>query len=208
MAKSWPGNPRHPPPRANFPARLHRKNVSRVMISCPSQVTEISACVCSAWHDLARLGDLTRLKPFTWEKVGSPPRVTLSRQPSDPTPQARFAVSHVNGRGWFISNWRKTWLPPVGLGGGGERVPRVTGPTFLHINRALHNMEVLFSEYFHTTENTSRLWNWTWIFQPFSTTFPCYGGGPIIPVNARLLWKEPNARHFEISRACLETNEE
>ena len=90
----------------------------------------ISACACSAWRDLTRLGELTRLKPFTWEKVGSPPRVTLSRQPSDPTPQghitprARFAVSHVNGRRLFISNCRKTWLAPVGSGGEGASGPQ------------------------------------------------------------------------------------
>ena len=29
------------------------------------QVTEISACACSAWRDLTRLGEMTRLKPFT-----------------------------------------------------------------------------------------------------------------------------------------------
>ena len=54
-----------PSPRANFTVCLHGKYVSRVMVSCPSQQTEISACTCSAWHDLARLGELTRLKPFT-----------------------------------------------------------------------------------------------------------------------------------------------
>ena len=72
--------------------------------SSPSQRTEISACACSAWCDLTRLGELTRLKLFTWEKVGYPPRVTLFRQPNDPTPEGR--------------------------------VPRMCGPTFLHINRA------------------------------------------------------------------------
>ena len=33
-----------------------------------------------------------------------------------PPPRARFVVSHVNGRRWFISNCRKTWLAPVGSG--------------------------------------------------------------------------------------------
>ena len=79
--------PETPSPRANFTACLHRKNVIRVMISCLSQGTEISACACSVWRDLAQLGELTHLKPFTWEKVGSPPKVTLSCQPSDPTPR-------------------------------------------------------------------------------------------------------------------------
>ena len=91
MEKSWHGAPS---PRANFTARLHGKNVSRVMMSCPSQRTEISACACSAWRHLARLGELTRLKPFTWEKVGSPPgspclanRVTLP--PGSPCPPSQ-----------------------------------------------------------------------------------------------------------------------
>ena len=94
MDKSWPralGHPSPPPPpKANFIARLLGKNVNRVVMNYPSQRTEISACACSAWHDLARLGDLTRLKPFTWEKVGSSPRVTPSCQPSDPTPEPGF----------------------------------------------------------------------------------------------------------------------
>ena len=70
-----PGAP--PPPslqRANFTARLYGKKVSRVMISCPSQATEILACACSVWRDLAPLGELTRLKAFIWEKVGSSPQ--------------------------------------------------------------------------------------------------------------------------------------
>ena len=54
-----------PPPRANFTTRVHGKNVSRVMMSCPSPRTEISARACSEWRDLARQGELTRLKPFT-----------------------------------------------------------------------------------------------------------------------------------------------
>ena len=97
------------------------------MTSCPSQRT---ACACSVWRDLARLGELTRLKPFTWEKVGSPPRVTLSCQPSDPTPRARFAVSRVNGRRLFISNCRKRWLAPQGhyILPLSDPTPRVTLP--------------------------------------------------------------------------------
>ena len=66
--KVGPGSPSLPPlspPRANFTTHLHGKNVRWVMINCLSQVTEISACACSVWHDLARLGELTRLKPFT-----------------------------------------------------------------------------------------------------------------------------------------------
>ena len=114
--------PGAPSPRANFTAHLCGKNMSRVMMSCPSQRTEISACACSAWRNLAWLGELTRLKPFT-------PRVTLSCQLSDPTPGspspwARFAVSHVNGRQWFVSNCRKTWLAPVGSGGEGASGPQ------------------------------------------------------------------------------------
>ena len=65
-----------------YRARLYGKNLSRVMIRCPSQGTEISACACSAWCDFVRLGEFTRLKPFTWEKLGSPPRVTLSPESS------------------------------------------------------------------------------------------------------------------------------
>ena len=42
-----------------------------------------------------------------------------------------------------------------------------------------HSMEVLFLEYFHTTNSISILWNWrgkkgNWIFQPFSTIFLQY----------------------------------
>ena len=122
------------PPPANFTTHLHGKNMNQVMMSCPSQWTEISACACSAWRDLTQLGELTCLKPITWEKVGLPPRVTLSRQPSDTTPWTRFALSRVKCRQLFISNCRKTWLAPVGSGG---RVPaRVPWLTFLHISRA------------------------------------------------------------------------
>ena len=39
MDKSGPGHLRHPPTQANFTARLHGENVSRVMMSCPSQGT-------------------------------------------------------------------------------------------------------------------------------------------------------------------------
>ena len=107
------------------------------MMSCPSQWTEISACACSVCCDLARLGELTRLKLFTWEKVGHHVSPTEWPYPQGhPTPRARFAVSHINGRRWFTSNCRKTWLALVGLGWWeGGRVPRVPGPTFLHINR-------------------------------------------------------------------------
>ena len=103
------------------------------MMSCPSQRTEISACACSAWRFLTRLGKLTCLKPFTWEKVGSP---EWPYPQGHPTPQARFTVSHVNGRQWFISNCRKTWLAPVGWGARGRAEGGFVGSTFLHINRA------------------------------------------------------------------------
>ena len=33
--------------------------------------------LCLYGEKLARLGELTRLKPFTWEEVGLPPRITL-----------------------------------------------------------------------------------------------------------------------------------
>ena len=57
--------PRGPlPPEPTLPRVYMEKNVSRVVINCPSQRTEISACACCAWRDLARLGELTRLKPF------------------------------------------------------------------------------------------------------------------------------------------------
>ena len=80
--------------------------------------TEISACA----HALR---DATWPGQASWEKkLDRPTRVTLSCQPSDPT-RARFAVSHVNGRRWFISNCRKTWLAPVDSGVG---VPWVPGP--------------------------------------------------------------------------------
>ena len=81
------------------------------MMSCPSQRTEISVCACSAWRDLARLGELTRLKRLHEKKLarprGSPSlanRVTLP--PGSLYPRARFAVSHVNGRRLFLSNCR------------------------------------------------------------------------------------------------------
>ena len=62
----WPGAPSLP--GTTLPRVYMDKNVSRAVMRCPSQ-------------------GLTRLKPFTREKVGSPPRVTLSCQPSDPTPR-------------------------------------------------------------------------------------------------------------------------
>ena len=41
-----------------------------------------------------------------------------------------------------------------------------------------HSMEVLFPEYFYTTESISMLWNWTKLwkldFQPFPTIFSTY----------------------------------
>ena len=77
-------------PRANFTARVHGKNVSRVMISCSSQGTKISACACSAWRDLARLGELR----LAWNRLHD--KSWLDPQ-GHPTPRARFAVSHVNG---------------------------------------------------------------------------------------------------------------
>ena len=40
------------PPLANFTARLYEKNLSRVMISCLSQGTEISYCAFSAGHPI------------------------------------------------------------------------------------------------------------------------------------------------------------
>ena len=95
----------------DFNARLYGKNVSRVMISCPSQGIEILACACSVWRDLARLDELTGLKPFTWEKVAPPPYLATP-------PQDRFTVSHVSGRRWFISSCRKTWLAPLTQGVG------------------------------------------------------------------------------------------
>ena len=54
---------------------------------------------------VAQLGAARRVDSLSetvhMRKVGSPPRVTLSHQPSDHTPmvpRARSAVSHVNGR--------------------------------------------------------------------------------------------------------------
>ena len=104
------------------------------MISCPSQGTEISACAC-----FARLGPGRRVDSHetvymrkSWlVPQGHPILPTEWPYPhGHPSPWARFAVSRVNGRRWFISNCRKTWLAPVGSEG---RVPRVPGPTFLHI---------------------------------------------------------------------------
>ena len=98
-------------PEPTLPRVYMEKNVSRVMMSCPSQRTEISVCACSAWRDLARLGELTRLKRLHEKKLarprGSPSlanRVTLP--PGSLYPRARFAVSHVNGRRLFLSNCR------------------------------------------------------------------------------------------------------
>ena len=124
---------------------LHGKNVSRVMMSCLSQGTEISACACecSAWRDLARLGKLTRSKLFTWEKVGSPPGspyfATKWPYPQGhPTPRARFAVSHVNGRWWFMSNCRKTWLALVGSGMTLKLRDVANFGMFFHVMQTIH----------------------------------------------------------------------
>ena len=45
---------------------------------------EISVCAYSAWRQLPRLGELSRLKPGTRGKAGWPSRGTLLCQPSDP----------------------------------------------------------------------------------------------------------------------------
>ena len=87
-----------------------------------------------AWRDLAWLGELTHLKPFTWDKVGSPPQghpILPTKWPypqGHPTSQARFAVSHVNGWRWFVSNCSQTWLAPIGSAGGGEWEGGALGP--------------------------------------------------------------------------------
>ena len=63
-------------------------NLSRVIINCPSHLTikglkrvDISACGCSVWRDSARLGELTRLNPFTWGKLYLANWVTLAPEP-------------------------------------------------------------------------------------------------------------------------------
>ena len=94
--------------------------------------------LCVAWLGPARRVDLleTVYMGKSWlAPQGHPVLPTEWPYPQGhPTPRARFAVSHVNSRRWFISNYRRTWLTPDGSGG---RVPRVPGRTFLHINRAL-----------------------------------------------------------------------
>ena len=92
MEKSWPGAPGHPPPpEPTLPRVYTEKTWAGLWWVAPHKWLKISACACSEWRDLAQLGELTRLKPFTWEKVGSTPRVTLSCQPSDPTPRVTLS---------------------------------------------------------------------------------------------------------------------
>ena len=108
MEKSWPGAPRS----------IWKKcepGFDKLPLSSDWNICMRMLCV--ARLGLARWVDSLETV-YNWEKVGSPTRVILSCQPSDPTPRARFAVSHVNGRWWFISNCRKTWLAPVGSGEG------------------------------------------------------------------------------------------
>ena len=131
MEKSWPGAPS---PRAIFTAHLfgkkHEPGYDKLPLSSNWNISLRMLCV--TWLDLARLGKLIHVKPFTRERVGSPPtaRVTLSCQPSDPTPRARFAVSHVNGWRWFISNCRKTGLACLARGEGRPGIlPSLSGET-------------------------------------------------------------------------------
>ena len=57
------------------------------------------------------------------------------------------------------------------------------------------SMEVLFPEYFHSTDNISILWNWTKLWKLNFPTFfynifkivPYIGRGPVFPVKEREL---------------------
>ena len=81
----------------------------------------------------------TRASVFTWRKVGSAPRVTLSRQPSDPAtrvtllPEASCDLSCKRSLR-FIKKRMNSWRAQ---GDSGRRVTRVPGATFSHVNRAL-----------------------------------------------------------------------
>ena len=90
----WRGvGPGHPPPPPPPPPPSQLYCASTWKKHEPGyDETEISVCACSAWRKLAWRGEMTNLKPFTWEKVGSSPRVTLSDQPSDPPPHPRAGL--------------------------------------------------------------------------------------------------------------------
>ena len=67
------------------------------------------------------------LKLFTRGIISALSKVTLSCQPRDPAPQARFAVLYMNSWHLFLNNRRKTWLNLLGFG---RRVPQVPGSRF------------------------------------------------------------------------------
>ena len=105
-----------PPPKPTLPRVYTEKTWAGLWWVAP-QRTEISACSCSAWRNLARQASW-----LTWNRLHEKKLACPQGHPVSPTewpyPWARFAVSHVNGWWWFISNCRRTWLALVGLGGG------------------------------------------------------------------------------------------
>ena len=139
MEKSWLG-PGAPSPLSQIYRastwKKHEPGYDELPLSTEWNISVRMLCV-------VRLGPARRVDSLetvymrtSWLTPQAHP-VSLTKWPypqSHPTPRARFAVSHVNGQRWFISNCRETWLAPLGSG---WRVPRVPGPTFLHINRAV-----------------------------------------------------------------------
>ena len=168
-----PGTP-SPLPPDNFTARLHGKKrepgYDELPLSTDWNISVRMLCV-------ARLGPARRVDSletvYTRKKIGSSLRATLSRQPSDPTPQgyptprARFALSHVNGRRWFISNCTENLARPGWLGGeggeGGEGggspdhlFSAWTGPKFLltdgNVN-VIHSFAGIYFSRFHLSSS-------------------------------------------------------
>ena len=119
----WPYPQGHPNPRANFTERLHEKKkrepgYDELLLWTEWNISVRMLCV-------ARLGLARRVDSLvnvymskSWlAPQGHPILPTEWPYPQGhPTPRDRFAVSHVNGRRWFISSCRKTWLAPGWLG--------------------------------------------------------------------------------------------
>ena len=82
MEESWPGAPGHYLPSPTT-WKKREPGYDELPLSTDWNISVRMLCV-------RRLGPARRvdsLETVTWEKVGSPPRVTPSRQPSDPTPR-------------------------------------------------------------------------------------------------------------------------
>ena len=92
--------PGHPPTRANFTVLLYEKKKTWTGLWWVAPLKGLKYQRAHALRDATWPGWVSWL---AWNRLHEkklapplPPRVTLSWQPSDPTPRARFSVSHAN----------------------------------------------------------------------------------------------------------------